>query len=180
MTPIRRTTVLLIASLLVTGCGGGGESGDDRGQAQQASRSQLPASVTARANANCRVFLRGAKRIGRDAFESVPPTTILELATERLVKPSIPLLEQVSDRQQSLEPRANDPTFDLYANLFDPIVAIARERLKAGQAADPIRSKNLEKLLTNLGLEQRQAAREAGLRDCDIDFQHALLSSLNH
>lgn len=178
MTPIRRTTVLLIASLLVTGCGGG-ESGSDHEQAQEATQSELPASVAARANANCRVFLRETERIGRDAFKGVPPTTILELATERLVKPSIPLLEQMGDRQQSLESRANDPAFDLYANLYDPIVAIARERLKAGQAADPIRSKNLEKLLTNLGLEQRQAAREAGLRDCNLDFQHALLSSLN-
>jgi len=134
--------------------------------------------VIGRADANCRYFLRETKRIGRRALADPSSGFSLEMTTERLVKPSIPLLEHVADRQQALASSAGDPHFDLYAELFEPVIAIAYERLGAGRAGDPVRSKSLEELLANVGLEQRQAARDAGLRDCDIDFQHALLSSL--
>lgn len=170
--------LVLTAMLLAAGCGGGGgESDANLGGPGQSEA--LPAEIASRADSNCRDFLLEARRIGRKAFGDAPPTTILELATERLVKPSIPVLEGMAKRQQGLEPEADSSSFNLYAELFDPIVAIARERLAAGRAGDAAKAKRLEELLTNLGLEQRQAAREAGLADCDIDFQHALLSSLN-
>ena len=101
------------------------------------------------------------------------------MTTERLVKPSIPVLERVADRMQELEGKAHDPLFDLYANLFNPIVVLAQKRLAAGQAGNYTRSRQLEEALTNLGLEQRHAARILGLSDCDVDFQHVLLSSLS-
>lgn len=167
--------LVLAAALLVAGCGGGSNASPEKPEQSE----ELPSDIASRANSNCRYFLREARRIGREAFGEAPPTTILELATERLVKPSIPVLERTAKRQQALEPEANNSNFNLYAELFDPIVAIARERLEAGRAGDAAKSKRLEKLLTDLGLEQRQAARDAGLSDCDIDFQHTLLSSLN-
>jgi hypothetical protein len=171
--------LVVVTSVLATGCGGGetGPAGEGHGGGVRPGK--LPPTVLARADANCRYFLRETKQIGRRALADPSSTVILELTTERLVKPSIPLLEHVADRQQALESMAHDPRFDLYANLFDPIIAIAYERLGAGRVGDPVRSKNLEELLTNIGLEQRQAARDAGLRDCDIDFQHVLLSSLS-
>jgi hypothetical protein len=176
---VRPIALVLTATLLAAGCGGG-EGGESDANLEKSGQSEaLPADMVSRADSNCRDFLREARRIGREAFEGSPPATILELATERLVKPSIPVLEGMAKRQQALESEANNSSFNLYAELFDPIVAIARERLEAGRAGDAAKAKRLEELLTNLGLEQRQAAREAGLGDCDIDFQHALLSSLN-
>jgi hypothetical protein len=160
------------AGLTLSACGGGGDATKPDAEAAGAS-----AAVIARADANCRDFLRETKRIAAGALAS-PPASALELTTERLVKPSIPLLERIADRQQALEPAAHDPQFDLYANLFDPVVVLAHERLVAGQEGNYPRSRELEEMLTDLGLEQRDAARGVGLNHCDVDFQHVLLSSL--
>jgi hypothetical protein len=160
------------AGLVLSACGGGGDATKPNTEAPA-----VPAAVLAHADANCRAFLHETKRIATGALAS-PPANALELTTERLVKPSIPLLERIADRQQALEPAAHDPQFDLYANLFDPVVVLAHERLVAGQEGDYPRSRELEEMLTDLGLEQRDAARGVGLNDCDVDFQHVLLSSL--
>jgi hypothetical protein len=176
MTRIVAAALVVVASLLVAGCGGGG----GEGSGSEATPKKLPPTVVANANSNCRYLLRNTRQIGKRALIDLASVDLLELTTERLVKPSIPLLEHVADRQQALEPGARNPQFNLYADLFDPIIAVAHERLAAGRAGDPVRSKGLEELLTSLGVEQMQAARGAGLRDCDVDFQHVLLSSLSH
>jgi hypothetical protein len=141
-----------------------------------------PATV-ARANANCRDFLRGIHEIGKGALKG--EGNIPELATENLVKPSIPLLERVARRQQAVARESGDPRLQLYADLFDPIIVLAQRRLhigrlaeRAGQGEEVLRAREVEELLSQLGLEQRQAAREAGLSDCDLDFEHELLTSL--
>lgn len=173
----RRLSVLAAAALvalLLAACG------DNNGGEDSAETVAKPSpAVLARANANCRYFLRETKRIGREALHNEPPSTTLDLTTERLVKPSISLLERVANQQQALEPAAHTPLFNLYANLFDPIVVLARKRLSTGQAEDYARSKELEEMLTGLGLEQRRMARLAGLSDCDLDYQRILLKSLN-
>jgi hypothetical protein len=176
MIRIVAATLVIVASLLVAGCGGGG--GERSGS--EAMPKKLPPKVVANANSNCRYLLRNTQQIGKRALIDLASVNLLELTTERFVKPSIPLLERVADRQQALESGAHNPQFSLYADLFDPIIAIAHERLATGRAGDPVRSKGLEELLTSLGVEQMQAARSAGLRDCDVDFQRVLLSSLNH
>jgi hypothetical protein len=163
-----------LLALLLAACGGGGEDHAERSETV----ARVSPAIRAKANANCRYLLRETKRIGRDAVKGVPASTF-ELATERLVKPSISLLERVADRQQALEPAAHSPLFDLYANLFDPIVVLAQKRLRVGQAGDYPGSKQIEETLTDLGLEQRHFARLAHLGDCDLDFQHILLESLN-
>jgi hypothetical protein len=167
---------LLLAGLLVLvipGCGGGEDSGATEAE------SEVPPAVVARANATCRHFVREIKQIGTGALARGPETTNLELTTENLVKPSIPLLERVGKQQQALQKAAHNPWFDLYAELFDPIVALAKQRQRSGEADDFYRSRDLEELLTNLGLEQMEAARNAGVRDCNVDFQNVLLSSLS-
>jgi hypothetical protein len=161
-----------LAALLLAGCGGSSE------EARTETVAKVPPAVLAQANANCRYLLRETRRIGRKAVTGAPAST-LELATERLVKPSISVLERVADRQQGLESVAHSSLFDLYANLFDPIVVLAQKRLSVGQAGDYTDSKQIEEMLTDLGLEQRRYARLARLKDCDLDFQHILLTSLN-
>jgi hypothetical protein len=169
---VRRAALLgLLAALAGTGCGGGDSSND---QARQ-----IPPPVVAKAEANCRYFLRRIKQIGNGALVREPGMSNLELTTAHLVGPSIPLLERVAARQQALQPAARDHWFDLYAELFDPIIALTKQRLAAGLADDYPRSRELEDLLTTRGLEQMDAARNAGLGACDVDFQNVLLSSLS-
>ena len=99
--------------------------------------------------------------------------------TEKLVRPSIPLLERIAKRQQALAAEAGNANFTLYAELFDPVIVLARERLRSGRAGDQQRSRELETMMTGIGLEQVDAARGAGLFDCDEDFPYILLQSLS-
>jgi hypothetical protein len=164
-----------LSALLLAACGGG-NSGTEAASTETVAK--VPDTVLAKAEGNCRYLLRETRRIGREAISGAPQTT-LELATERLVKPSIPLLERVAARQQALEPAANSSLFSLYANLFDPIIVLAQKRLRVGAEGDYAGSKRIEETLTDLGLEQRRYARLAHMRECDLDFQHILLESLN-
>jgi hypothetical protein len=169
-----RATVLtaLLATLLISACGGGDGGGSTAVEAK------TPPAIRAKANAVCRDFLRETRQLGKGALTN-PPSTTLELTTERLVKPSIPLLESAARRMQALEPAAKNPLFDLYANLFDPIIVLAEKRLAAGRAGDAVEAEDIEAALANLGLEQRRAARLVGIDKCDVEYQHVLLSSLS-
>jgi len=173
---VGRTTALclLIAALILVaaGCGGSDTDGGD-------APSATPPAVVAKANATCRYFFRATQRLGQGALAGFSPTRALEITTERLVRPSIPLLKRVAKRQQALKPMANNARFDLYADLFDPMIVIAQDRVRAGRAGDYEQSRNLEELLTELGVEQVDVARRAGLRDCTVDFQRVLLSGLS-
>ncbi|HEX5711717.1 MAG TPA: hypothetical protein VFX85_00200 [Solirubrobacterales bacterium] len=160
----------LLAALTLVACGGDSEPTET--PAPQAS----PATL-AKANAICEDFLRQTKKLGAGALEN-PPASILTLTTERLIKPSIPLLEAAARRMQALEPAANSSLFDLYADLYDPAIVLAEKRLEAGRAGDQNESKRLENALDSIGREQRQAARLLGLDNCDVDFQSVLLASL--
>jgi len=165
----RAVASLALAAVLVGGCGGGDGSAE----------SSKPRPATARrAEAACRDFRREVEGIARGALAN-PPSTTAELMTERLVRPSIPALERIARRQQALEPAMANAQFDLYAGLFDPIVVLAQERLRAGRASELSRSKETERMLTELGVEQRAIARLLGLHACDVDFQHVLISSLS-
>jgi hypothetical protein len=159
----------VLAVLALSACGGGSD-----GAATTAAASP---AVLAKANAICDDFLRETKQLGKGALAN-PPSGTLELTTERLVKPSIPLLESAARRMQALEPAAHDPLFNLYADLFDPAIVLAEQRLAAGLAGDAGESKRLEGALSNIAAEQRRAARIVGLPNCDVDFQSVLLDSL--
>jgi len=176
MTRTTARIALLAAALAIvaSGCGGSDAANDN-----QSAPVGLPAAVAVSANSNCRYLRREAEAIGRGALAGYDPAKALQITTERLVKPSISLLERVARRQQALEPKARNRWFDLYADLFDPIIVTAQERLREGRANDYGGARELEEQLTSLGLEQMNAARQAGLRDCDVDFQHVLLSSIS-
>jgi hypothetical protein len=159
---------MILVALALSACGGS--------QDTQTVAKASPV-VLAKANAICRDFREEAEQLGKGALAN-PPSSTLELTTERLVKPSIPLLESAARRMQALEPAAHSPLFDLYADLFDPAIVLAQQRLAAGRAGDATESKRLEDALSSIGEEQRRAARIVGLPSCDVDYQNVLLSSL--
>jgi hypothetical protein len=172
MTAQRLTAAMMVlAALALAACGGGNDA--DSGAAV----SKASPMALAKAESICRDFLRETKQLGKGALAN-PPRTTLELTTERLVRPSIPLLESAARRMQALAPEAHSPLFGLYADLFDPAIVLAEKRLAAGRVGDAAESKRLESALSNIDLEQRRAARLLGLANCDRDFQNVLLSSL--
>lgn len=174
-----RHVVSIAAALIALGLAGCGEGGGTTPHSVEASPALL-----SRANATCRYFRRETAKIGRRALNGNPNPA--ELTTERLVKPSIPLIERVARRQQALARQGNDPKLILYARLFEPIIVLAKERLRTGRNSERpghaqafVLSRGLENLMTEIGLEQRQVAREAKLPDCSINFEHVLTSSLS-
>lgn len=162
-------TALALAALALAACGGDAEETTPTAKAS--------AATLAKANAICSDFVGETKELGKGALAD-PPSGTLELTTERLVRPSIPLLKRAARRMQALEPAAHDPLFDLYADLFDPAIVLAEKRLAAGRAGDQAESKQLEDALGNLAEEQRRAAHLVGLTRCEVDFQSLLLASL--
>lgn len=158
-----------VAALVLTAPGCGGDESPD------SSSARIPAADVARANAACREFRRDIKQLGKGVLSG---SDLLEATTEKLVKPSIPLLKRIAKRQQALAAESGNPDFILYAGLFDPVIVLAQDRLRAGRAEDGQRSTELEEKMTSIGVEQIAAARNAGLFDCDEDFQNILLNSL--
>jgi hypothetical protein len=162
-------------ALSVLGCGS-----DTASQPQPAP----PRAVLAQVNRNCRVLLRQTKKLGEGVLKGSPE--IQAMATERLVKPSIPLLEKVAHRQQALARRAHDPQLNLYAELFDPLIVLAQLRLSSGLEAERPghqgeinRSRELEGEMTGIVREQMAVAGQAGIPACNVDFEQVLLSSLS-
>ena len=159
---------------LLSSCGGGDST-------QEVVNRRASPAVIAHANAYCHRFRHEILDLAHGALahrhgESLGTT--LELTTERVVRPSLPLLKRMSARMQGLEPAAHSKAFDLYANLFDPFVVLTEKRLVAGREGDYTRSRGLEAQLTDLSLAQRNAARLAGIHACDVDFPQLLINSL--
>ena len=178
MKAVRRASfAMAIACVLgmLAGCGGGGAGGE--GQAA------LSPPTVAKADATCRYFRRETVKLGKGVLAL--PLDPLHITVEHLVRPGIPLVQRVARRQQALAAHSRNRQFKIYAELFDPIVVLLQERLRGGEAAlrqklaaDP-RGQHLDDLLAGLGREQRLAARAAGLRDCGIDFNQVLTSSIS-
>jgi hypothetical protein len=161
--------ILTLGSL--AGCGADGDT---------ASSQQASAAVLARANANCRELRREVVELGRGAFAGA--TNLAEATTKRIVKPSIPLIESFSLRQQRLAKHSGDPTFELYTRLYEPIIALAHERLRIGEESTaPVNpaARGIEILTATVAGEQRQLAKKAGVADCAIDFEKVLRSALS-
>ncbi len=164
---LRILTVSLPCAVLLASCGGAGEQSDAE---------PLPHAVVVSANANCRQLLREVKKLAAGVLSRGYANT-LELTTEGFAKPGIRVVKHTGLRQQELERAADDPRFDLYADLFDPIVVLAEQRLEAGRGQDLNRVARLQEQLTGLELLQRKAARNAGLVDCDTNFLDAMVRS---
>lgn len=173
MTPRRLLPLLCLLALAIVLSACGNDGGDET---TTPSPPAAPAAA-AKANAVCRRLLTEIKEIGRGALAD-PPSSTLQLTTERLVRPSLPLIKRTAARLQALKPSADSEAFDLYADLFDPFILLTEKRLKAGLEGDYERARGLEAQLTDLSLVQRRSAQLAGLPACDVDFPHVLLQSL--
>jgi hypothetical protein len=168
-----RTIGLLAAiGMAASGCGGHGASTGAN------SAGALSSKTVAAANANCRFLLRAARTLGKGVL-SGNVNQIRQRIDTMVVKPSIPLLEQVADRQQALEREANSAPYATYADLFDPIIVLTQERLAAGQAGNHSLATLIEKLAANLEVVQERTAQRLGLHDCEPDFQRILINSLS-
>jgi hypothetical protein len=173
MTPRRLfpALCLLALSLGLGACGGG--SGETTAPSPPAA-----SAAAAKANAICRQFLGEIEQIGRGALAD-PPSSALQLTTERLVRPSLPVIKRTAAELQRLKPSAHSDAYDLYADLYDPFIVLTEKRLQAGLEGDYERARGLETQLTELSLVQRRSAQLANLPACDRDFPHILLQSLS-
>jgi len=143
-----------------------GEAGSDTGDA-----------YVAKADEICSGMIADSRHMVNRFMETPHPgVDSLTLTTQELVKPAIPILERSARRLRALKQKATSVKFDSYVTLFDPIVSLARDRVRAGEAGDTGRAHTLELLLVELSTLQRSLAREAGLKTCDVDFIEAFSS----
>jgi hypothetical protein len=174
--PRRLATFLagVLCLIALASCGGGG-SGTTTAATEEGGGDAAGAAIK-QANANCRTMLGDIQQIAKRAKRGGYGTSFA-MVTEGLAKPATRLIKQVAERQRALKRAADNSRFDLYVHFFDPIIVLAEERVRAGQAEDTARSEQLQYLLVNLGDEQRLAARRAGLRDCEVDFFGAMVQA---
>ena len=164
----------LLLALAVAACGGG--SGSSSSAPVEGAR--LSPAVAKRANAICRQFERELVAIAEGIAN--PPDTVLELTTERLVKPFIPVLEKTATRLRAVGKPGADPSYDLFVELFDPGIVLAEKRVKAGEEG----SVALPRARAAADQPQRNATgsrRRRGLADwcSSIDFSHVLQASIS-
>jgi hypothetical protein len=163
------STAALIA-LFAAGCGGGS---DTTTAVESTTRATEPAGRAhlAAANRICGEMVAASRRMGR-RVANLQNTGIpaLALTTRELVKPAVPILERSARRLRTLAAEADSLSLESYVSLYDPIVAVVRDRVEAGEAGDDARAHRLELQLLDLSDLQRRIAREAGLKSCDVNF----------
>jgi hypothetical protein len=180
--PVAAVAALVLTVLALGGCGGGGEETTAAATTQQEATTTAPRprAYVAAANGVCRQMLRETRRLGRDFIAEVaasPEHDLLGSMTEGLISPGVTVLSRIAARLRAVEAKYPDPALSVYVGLYEPLLQLARLRLSAGEAEDFGEAKNLETQMEQIGTEQRLAARRAGLRDCGVDFLHALVSS---
>jgi hypothetical protein len=160
----------VVAIVMGAGCGGGGDEGGATTTAASTANANaiVPPAVAARASANCRDLRSQIQGLASGVIER--HNRAFESLTA-IVTQGIPILERIASRQRVLARAAHSPAYDRYVQLFDPIVVLNQQRLSAGETQDPIAAKKLDGLLAGLSVEQRDAARDAGLAGCDVDFR---------
>jgi hypothetical protein len=163
-------TWCLIAVLAIAGCGGG--DGDDTSTADQVG---IPRTVQARANANCRELVREVKRFSGTDLSGYGNHA--QAIAEGVIRPGLPILERAASRQQALAAKSRAPALHRYVELFDPMIVLAQESLRVGRSQNIFELRRLNGLLVGLVVEQRQAARTAGLDDCDVNWPDLLLKA---
>ncbi len=171
---------LMALALAVAGCGGGDEETTTaappvQGERPPSKQNDSPPSsaYVKRAEAACADMVAEAKRLGqafqqRKNFPSDPLQT-----TTQLMAPAIPVLATSAKRLRALGDESGNPDFEAYVGIYDPILALLRQRIEAGEAGDRERAQDLEAQLLDMVALQRQLAAAAGLAECDVDFIEA-------
>src|SRR5215203_2157085 len=175
-----RRLALILTFLTLFFCGCGGSEATPQGAATQPSDSGGAGSrsyVTA-ADRICAGMVaesrRMAIRFGRLPDRGLNART---LTTRELVEPALPILERSASRMRALANRFDSLALDSYVSLYDPIVVVVRDRADAGEAGDATRAHALELQMLDLSTLQRELAREAGLKSCDVDFIRTFATS---
>jgi hypothetical protein len=179
----RTLMISLLAVAALAGCGGGsGKTMSTTTGTPSTARSTgrdgpSPSVYVVKADAICRQALSETRALGKRLRNASPTESGVEFTTKYLVRPGLAIRERMGERMRALGlPAAGRDRYSAYLQLFDPIESVARERLRAGLAGDGAKAHDLEELLIDLGEEQKQAARRAGLRDCAKDFFTAFAS----
>ncbi|HEU4393580.1 MAG TPA: hypothetical protein VFR04_08105 [Solirubrobacterales bacterium] len=169
----RAILIAAVVALSLAGCGGGSEpSAPDpqAGSAAERPSTEAADAYLAKADAICHEMVQDSLRMGAKFSESPPGGDPLTFTTEELVRPATVILERSARQLRALEPGSGADSFNAYVDLFDPIMSLARNRVRAGEAGDATRAHELELLLVDLSELQRPLAESAGLKACDVDF----------
>ena len=165
----------VVLALLVVGCGGDGD-----GEQRQVMEPVDPAYAK-RADAICAEALVETRRLGEEASRSTAGgSDPLTLTTERLIKPGIAIRERLASRLRALpDPQRGAASATAFLELFDPLDALTRERLRVGREGNLQEAQRLEELMRGMADEQQAAAQRAGLETCAVDFAGAAFPLAN-
>jgi 4-amino-4-deoxy-L-arabinose transferase-like glycosyltransferase len=171
----------LVAGFAVIALAGCGDDGNETPAATTTSTTAANDGSTEQryvnqANAICRHTVRKVRGLGR-RFGRSDTTDSLARTTDELVRPGLAILESQARQMRAIEPAPEDQDLQRYVELFDPILALGRERFRAGRAGELDEARRLEMLGRELGEEQLAAARRAGLRDCEVDVEDELFAA---
>jgi hypothetical protein len=174
----RLIPMVVLVALLLGGCGGSSTTTVSESSSASSGAESGNRSYVAAADHVCAGMIAESRRMGaRFTHQRAGEGDALTLTTRELVEPALPILERSAGRLRALEGRANSLALKSYVALYDPIVAVVRDRVEAGEAGDATRAHALELQMLDLSEIQRQVAREAGLKTCDVDFIHTFATS---
>jgi len=168
MTVVRGLALAALGAVAVLASAGCGD--DDSSDDQAAGEG---AAYVERASAICREGVREAKRIGKRS-QNVDPGN-LELITAIFIRPGISLLERQAERLRGIDAPPEDEAYHTYVGLYDPAIELVRRRVEAARAGDIAEAQNVGTYMDQLGADSREAARAAGLADCDVDIARTMV-----
>jgi hypothetical protein len=161
---------LAVVASLLGGCGSGG------GSSSVSTTASTPAADAARqareADAICTRMVVDAHRLGRKA-RTVDPSEYadtLDFTTEALIAPALPVIERSARELRAVRGMGDKPQLDAYVGMFDPILSLLIERVKAGRHGDTQQAHEIEEQLIEFGAIQKTLAKEAGLKACTVDL----------
>jgi hypothetical protein len=164
--------VALLAVLGVVGCGSGGGSSTD-GTVAAAPSTAVSTRQAREVEGVCRRMAAEAGRLGRKVLASTDAAeyeSTLEFTTEALIAPALPVVEARAAELRAIRGDAAEPQLSAFVNLFDPILALLEDRLRAGRQGDSEEAHELELQVIDLGQIQHALAEEAGLKGCEVDL----------
>lgn len=168
---------------MLIGCGGSSSPSSPSASSIGQNEHPLPLAVSRthyieRAETICKRGLRETRVVGSELAERIAEAPTPEAGIDiGLVKPGIEILDREATSLRSLEPRPRSSDLEVFLGLYDPIIALARERLNAGLADERERAHNIELLVAALSDEQSAVASRFGFRACAVGFTRALRGS---
>lgn len=168
--------MLLLAVFLATGCGSS-ESSTTQVEGAAHPTAETPSlnpGAAARAESICEESVRETTLLGRRLAQALAGSPSDDAIGSELVVPGIRILERELSRLERLEAAADSSEFDVYVDLFDPIIELAEQRVEAGRTDEPERGQALERLIAGLVDEQVAIARKLELGACSVGFTEAL------